>query len=102
MKQMLVGNILPQHINREMYLDIPFLWLNYLCFYGLNIRVGTFILSRSDKASYRESDHIKFIYFYQMDGVVIWIFWIKITTFFEECISIILSSCSKKIIVDHT
>ena len=28
----------------------------------------------SDRASYRESDDIKFIYFYQMDGVVIWIY----------------------------
>ena len=33
-----------------------------------------FILGQSDKASYRESDDIKFIYFYQIDGVVIWIY----------------------------
>ena len=33
-----------------------------------------FIFGRSDKASYRESDDIKFIYFYQMDGIVIWIY----------------------------
>ena len=33
-----------------------------------------FIFGRSDKASYRESDDIKLIYFYQMDGVVIWIY----------------------------
>ena len=33
-----------------------------------------FTLGQSDKASYRESDYIKFIYFYQMDGLVIWIY----------------------------
>ena len=38
-----------------------------ICFCGLNIRV----LGQSDKASYRESDDIKFIYSYQMDGLVI-------------------------------
>ena len=32
------------------------------------------ILGRSEKASYRESDDIKFIYFYKMGGVVIWIY----------------------------
>ena len=56
------------------YEDVLFLWLNYL--YGLWIEYTswTFILGRSDKANYRESDDIKFIYFYQMDGVVIWIY----------------------------
>ena len=33
-----------------------------------------FILVLSDKAGYMESDHIKLIYFYQMDGVVTWIY----------------------------
>ena len=34
----------------------------------------TCTLGQSDKASYRESDDIKFIYFYQTDGVVIWVY----------------------------
>ena len=43
-----------------------FLWIEYTGW--------TFILGQSDKASYRESDAIKFIYFYQMNVVVIWIY----------------------------
>ena len=43
-----------------------FLWIEY--------RSWTFILGQSDKAGYRESDDIKLIYFYQMDGVVICIY----------------------------
>ena len=41
-----------------------------------------FIFGRSDKVSYRESDDIKFIYFYQTGGVVIWIYAI----FFDYCL----------------
>ena len=43
-----------------------FFWIEYMSW--------TFILGQSDKVSYRESGDIKFIYFYQMDGVVIWIY----------------------------
>ena len=42
------------------------------------------ILGRSDKASNRESDDIKFIYFYQTDGVVIWIYAIFLFIFCEN------------------
>ena len=51
-----------------------FLWLNYLYDLWIEYTGQTFILGRSDRASYRESDDIKFIYFHQMDGVVIWIY----------------------------
>ena len=43
-----------------------------------------FILGQSDKASYRESDIIKFLYFYHMNGVVIWIYAIFLFIVYEN------------------
>ena len=43
-------------------------------FLSIEYMSWTFIVGRSDKASYRGSDDIKFIYFYQMGGLVIWIY----------------------------
>ena len=40
-------------------------------FFRIEYTSGTFILGQSDKASYKESDDIKFMHFYQKDGEVI-------------------------------